>query len=88
MIYKIFGALVALVAIVALMSTPGQAADTAGKGAGVIGITAGALVGSIPNMIKGFNRAREAGAPVDNQPARLNRDGRGNRGGGGGRANS
>lgn len=58
---KIFGAIAALVAIVALMSTPQQAAKTAGNAFGTAGITIGALAGSIPDLVTGFNVARRAG---------------------------
>jgi hypothetical protein len=59
-LYKIFGGLVALVAVVALISGPQSAATIAGKGLATIGITAGAIVGGAGSLIEGFNLAKGA----------------------------
>jgi Ca2+/Na+ antiporter len=57
---KVFAGIAALVGVVALMSSPQQAAKTAGSSMGTVGITIGALAGSIPDLVTGFNVAREA----------------------------
>jgi hypothetical protein len=58
--YKIFGGLVAVVAVVALVSSPTDAANIAAKGALTIGITAGAIVGGVDELISGFQVAKTA----------------------------
>lgn len=57
---KIIGGIAALVGVVAIMSSPQQAAKTAGSSMGTVGITVGALAGSIPDLVTGFNVARQA----------------------------
>ena len=57
---KVFGAIAILVAIVALMAGPQQAAKTAGSSMGTVGITIGALAGGFSDLVTGFNVAKRA----------------------------
>jgi Ca2+/Na+ antiporter len=81
---KIIGGIAALVGVVAIMSSPQQAAKTAGSSMGTVGITVGALAGSIPDLVTGFNVARvkrptgpgstsNAGCRLAHQPGRTGR---------------
>lgn len=59
---KVFGVLLGIVAAVALVSGPKDAANIAGHGFGVIGMTSGAMIGSINDGVSGFKAARQASA--------------------------
>lgn len=56
----IFGWLTALVAVVSLVAGPNQAASIAGTGLSTVGITAGALIGGLDELTKGFSNAKNA----------------------------
>lgn len=63
----IFGWIAAIVAAVAFVAGPAQAATIAGQALSTIGITAGALFGGADNLMAGFNAAKDAG-PIGTAP--------------------
>lgn len=59
LIASIFSGFAILLGLTALVTGDAQTtADVADKGGSTIGMTAGGLLGSIPDMVDGFNRAR------------------------------
>ncbi len=75
---KIFGGIALLVAVVALMSTPQQAAKTAGNAMGTLGIVTGSFIGAAPDLMTGFKVARNASEDSGINQGRGEGDGRRN----------
>ena len=55
---RILGGLLLLVGAVSLVAGHEQAAETASTAGSTIGITGGAVLGSLPDMVKGFKMAQ------------------------------